>query len=77
MNNYYDKPDGEVFADVPTKQIASADTWENLSVNQLLEVQSELQLRMWEFRAHPLIPKALQSSLLKLQALISLRLNEG
>jgi hypothetical protein len=77
MNNYYDRPDGEVFADAPTKPIAQADTWENLSVNQLLEVQSELQLRMWEFRAHPSIPKALADSLQKLQALISLRLNEG
>jgi len=74
---YYKRPDGEVFVDVPTKTIPHADTWETLSTNQLIEIQVNLQTKAWEFRQNPAISTALNASLLRLQALVSRKLLEG
>jgi hypothetical protein len=76
-NNYFDRPDGETFADVPTKPIPPADTWHTLSVNQLVEVQVLLQTRAWEFRNNPAIAKALNMSLQNIQAMVSQKLLDG
>ena len=74
MNNYFDRPDGEVFLDKPSKPIPTADTWETLSTNQLLEVQVQLQTRSWEFRNNDAISKALNVAIQRLQALITKKL---
>ena len=74
--DYYSRPDGEYFTDEGAKQIPPADTWENLSVNQLLEVQSYLYDKLWSFRSNALIAARLQEGLNTVQALISLR-NSG
>lgn len=74
---YYKRPDGEVFADVPTKAIPPADTWESLSTNQLIEIQVGLQTRAWEFRSNPAISQALNASLMRLQGLVSRKLADG
>lgn len=70
MSDYFSVPDGEYFVDTTSKLIASPDKWHELSVNQLLEVQTELQNKAWTFRQHPIISSSLQRSLSKLQTLI-------
>lgn len=74
--DYYSRPDGEYFTDEGVKQIPPADTWDNLSVNQLLEVQSYLYDKLWTFRSNPLMNARLQEGINRVQALISLR-NSG
>lgn len=73
MNNYFARPDGEYFADQGTKTIPAQDTWENMSVNQLLDVQSQLYDKIWAFSSNPAIRPRLEQALAKLQALISAR----
>lgn len=68
--------DSEYFVDQPIKPIPPADTWENMSVNQLLEVQSVLTSRAWDFRNNQPVLKGIQSGLSKLEALITARLND-
>ena len=75
--NYFDRPDGETFADIPSKQIAPASTWESLSINQLVETQVHLQGRAWDFRNNPAILKALNTSLQNIQAIISKKTLDG
>lgn len=76
-DEYFKRPDGEQFVDVPTKAIPPADTWETLSTNQLIEIQVELQSKAWDFRQHPVISRSLGLSLQKLQALISQKISDG
>jgi len=75
--DYKKLPDGEYFVDAqPTeKQIPPASTWDQLSVNQLLDIQTQLQSRAWDFRDNPNISKVLQQQLGHLQQLINAQLN--
>ena len=68
------RPDGEYFADVPTQPIPPADTWETLSVNQLIEVKNALTNRFYAFQNQPTIAKTLTASIGRLDALIARRL---
>ncbi len=77
MQDYFKRPDGEVFADVPTKAIPPADTWHTLSANQLVEIQVTLQTKAWELRSSPAIAQALSTSIQRLQALVSQKLTDG
>ena len=76
MNNhdYYNTPDGEVFVDIPSKPIPMADTWDSLSTNELLDVQTVMQTRLWEFKGNPAMVKSIQTGINKLQQLISEKL---
>jgi len=74
---YFKRPDGEVFVDTPSKAIPPADTWHALSTNQLIEVQVNLQTKAWEFRDNPAISGALNASLQRLQALVAQKLADG
>ncbi len=77
QDEYFKRPDGEQFADVPTKVIPPADTWFTLSINQLIEIQVELQSKAFDFRNHPAISAALNASLQRLQALVSQKIADG
>lgn len=68
------RPDGEYFADVPTQPIPPADTWETLSVNQLIEVKNILTTRYYAFQGQPAIAKTLTTSIGRLDGLIARRL---
>lgn len=68
------RPDGEYFTDVPTQPIPPAETWETLSVNQLIEVKNTLTTRYYAFQNQPTIAKTLTSSIARLDGLISKRL---
>ncbi len=74
MNSYFDRPDGEVFVDVPKQVIPPAETWEGLSVNQLIEVKNELTSRLFQYQSNPAMVKPLQQGIARLDALISKRL---
>lgn len=69
--------DGEYFVDAPTLPVAPADTWETLSVNQLIDVKNTLTSRYYAFQNQPAIAKTLSASLGKLDALIARRLASG
>lgn len=71
MNEYYNKPDGEYFADDVQKPIPAQSTWGDLSAPQLLEVKSTLQTKLWQFRNQPQIANTLKQSIAKLDALIA------
>ena len=77
MSDYFSRPDGEIFVDVAMKPIPPADTWETLSMNQLIEVQVTLQTRVWDFRANPAIATPLNASIQRLRALIDRKIAEG
>ncbi len=78
MSKLNELPDGEYFIDRPIKDgIPAADTWESMSVNQLIDVQVMLQNRMWEMRNSPVIARTLQTKLNELQALMAKRMAEG
>lgn len=75
--NYFNRPDGEHFVDTQTKVIPPASSWPSLSANQLIEIQVNLQTRAWEFRNNPAIAVALNTSLQRLQTLVSQKLIDG
>ena len=66
--------DGEYFVDVPTQPVAPADTWETLSVNQLIETKNTLTSRLYAFHNQPTIAKTLTVSIARLDQLIASRL---
>lgn len=74
MNTYFERPDGEIFTDVPQQPIPSADTWEGLSVNQLIEVKNALTTRFYQYQNNPAMVKSLQAGISCLDALIAKRL---
>lgn len=65
------------WVDQAVKPIPTADTWENLSVNQLLETQSMLQDKAFAFKNNEAITRALKPALAQLEALIDRKLNEN
>lgn len=75
MNSYFDRPDGEVFVDVPKQAIPPADTWEGLSVNQLIEVKNNLTTRAFQYTNNPAMLKPLRAGILRLDDLIARRLS--
>jgi hypothetical protein len=71
-------PDGEYFVDVPRNSyIAPADTWDQLSVNQLIEVKNNLTDKFFSFQSNPAVAKPLAAAIQRVDALISLRLQSS
>jgi hypothetical protein len=73
-HNYHNRSDGEVFTDVPRATIPLVETWDSLSTNELLDVQTTMQMRLWEFSGNPAMVKAIQIGIDKLQQLINKKL---
>lgn len=69
--------DGEYFVDVPSQPIPPADTWDTLSVNQLIEVKNTLTNRLYAFNGQPAIAKTLTTSIGRLDQLLASRLSAG
>ena len=55
------------------KPIPSKDTWDNLSVPQLLEVRTQLQDKLWTFQNNPQIATVLKQSVQYITQLIDQR----
>ena len=68
------QPDGEYFVDVPTNPIPHANTWHDMSINQLIDLKTQLQSRFFDFGSNKAIAQSLQQSLQKVELLISQRL---
>lgn len=74
MNSYFDRPDGEMFVDVPRQPIASADNWDGLSINQLIEVKNVLTARAFQYQGNATVLKPIYAGIQRLDALIAERL---
>ncbi|MBT9137762.1 MAG: hypothetical protein DDT31_00301 [Syntrophomonadaceae bacterium] len=71
MQDYFERPDGEVFADIPTKSIPPADTWHTLPANQLLEIQTTLTSMFWELGNSSTLAPAFSAAIQRLQTLLT------
>lgn len=71
-------PDGERFVDSWSEKgtIPSVETWADMQINQLFEVRSQLEDKIWTFRNNPSMSNPLNQSLMKVNALISQRLSQ-
>lgn len=65
--------EGEYFVDEAAKPIPTKDTWDELNFNQLLDVQMQLEDKLWAFAKNPLISQTLNVALAELRALIASR----
>ena len=63
--------EGEYFVDVAENPIPSKNTWSELSFQQLLELQLQLEDKAWAFAKNPTISKTLNEALGELRALIA------
>ena len=70
MNN--DSTENERFADEDVKPIPPKNTWDQLSTNELIDVKSQLEEKLWAFGSNPAIAKALRLGIDQITALISL-----
>lgn len=66
--------DGEYFVDVPRNPIPHADTWKDMSINQLIDLKTMLQSKLYEFASNKVIAQSLQQSVQRVELLISQRL---
>lgn len=76
MNEYNTRPDGEYFVDAVQKPIPPQSAWKDASAPELLEIKSQLQTKLWEFRNTPAIATMLKQSIAKLDALITAALRQ-
>lgn len=67
-------PDGEYFVDVQTNSIPHVNTWHDLSINQLIDLKTQLQTKLFDFGSNAVIAQALQQNLQRLELLISQRI---
>jgi hypothetical protein len=65
--------EGESFVDEARQPIPPANTWDELTVNQLIELKGQLEEKRWAFAKNAVIAKALDEGLAKITLLISSR----
>lgn len=68
-----DLEEGERFVDEARKPIPPQHTWEELTTNQLIDVQLQLEEAEWAFAKNPIISRTVKEGLVKLRALIASR----
>ena len=66
-----DSGEGERFVDQAEKPIPSKDTWHTLSINEMIDVKSQLEEKLWSFGGNPVIAKVLRQGVEQITALIS------
>jgi hypothetical protein len=71
MSDYYERPDGEYFADRVEKSIPAESTWGELSMMQLIDVKNQLEDKLWVFRNNPQIATVLKRSVAKITGMIA------
>jgi hypothetical protein len=50
---------GEYFTDVPTVNLAKRETWQDLSINELIEIKNYLEEKLFFYRQNPAMSKPL------------------
>ena len=71
MNEYYQRPDGEYFADQGEKVIPPEGSWGDMSMMQLIDVKNQLEAKLWVFRNNPQISTVLKRSVAKITVMIT------
>lgn len=61
----------ERFVDQAEKQIAPQNTWDQLTVSQLIDTKSLIEERLWQFQKVPQIAAVLRRSLDSITKLIA------
>jgi len=61
----------ERFVDEAEKPIPPMNTWDTLSINQLIDVKNQLEDKLWTFRAQPVIAGTLKRSIDSITKLIA------
>ena len=61
----------ERFVDQAEKPIPPQDTWDELTVNQLIDVKTQLENKLWHFQKVPQIALVLRRSLDHITKLIA------
>lgn len=77
MSTYSDRPDGEFFVDAPQQVVPPSDTWDGLSINQLIDTKNALTTRSFQYHNNPVVLKQLQVGIQRLDALIARRISES
>jgi hypothetical protein len=72
MNTGPEEP-SERFVDEAVKPIPPKDTWEELTVNELIDVKLLLEDKLWSFASNPVIAPVLKQGIKELTALIASR----
>lgn len=62
----------ERFVDQAENQIPTQDTWDQLTVSQLIDVKAQLDERLWQFQRTPQIALVLRRSIDTITKLIAL-----
>lgn len=63
----------EYFVDQATNPIPPADTWENLSTDQLIDVKNRLEEQRWRYAKVPAMAKVLGAAVVRISNLIQQR----
>ena len=61
----------ERFVDQAEKSIPSQDTWDQLTVSQLIDVKAQLDEKLWQFQRTPQIALVLRRSIDTITKLIA------
>lgn len=65
-----------MFVDENKSELALADTWHTLSLNQLLDAKSKLLDKIYMARGKPAYTKPLNDALAKLEVLVDQKMND-
>lgn len=67
----------ETWVDVPAFEIAPANIWPTLTINQLFEVKSQLQDKLFMGRGNAGYERPLKTALAQLESIISWKLSDA
>lgn len=67
----HDSTEGERFADEAEKPIPPRNTWEDMSISEMIDVKNQLEEKLYAFGGNPAIAKVLRQGVDHITALIS------
>lgn len=67
----HDSTENERFVDEAEKPIPPKNTWDQLSVNEMIDVKNQLEDKLFTFGNNPAIAKVLRQGIEQITALIS------
>jgi len=65
-----DSTESERFVDEAEKPIPPKNTWDQLSMNELIDVKLQLEQKLWAFGNNPAIAKALRQGIEQITGMI-------
>jgi hypothetical protein len=65
--------EGERFVDEDENPIPPKNTWDELSVNELIDVKTQLEDKLWTFGRQPMMGSVLAQALKEVNAMIASR----